>query len=123
MERQENLTGKCPEWCTEEAGHDQDAFTRLHWGTRTAVYPNGIGEPTRVSVTALAGDRRSPEVCFHAVPLRQDRITSLGTTPETARVIASVIEVLSDATPGQHKEFAAGIRSAAAAIENEPEAG
>jgi hypothetical protein len=112
----------CPDWCTGEPGHDQDAFIRLHWGTRTTVYPNGIGEPTRVSVTALAGDRRSPEVCFHAVPQGQDRITSLGTSPETARVIASVIEVLADATPGQHQEFAVGIRSAAAAIEPEAEA-
>lgn len=117
---------ECPKWCEDEPEHDQGHIMRFHWGSRTAVYPNGMGVPDRVRVGAymetFAGKDRPAAVSFGAASGDQEHMSFAHLTAGDARVLASVIEILSGATPEQHEEYAAGARSAAHAIENEPEA-
>jgi len=99
---------------------------QFHWGPVSSVYPQGPGERAGVRVSAYmetsAGNRAPATVLFGANP-DGEKCSFAGVTPRDARVLASVIEILSDATPQQHKEYAAGAREAAAAIEAEAEAG
>jgi hypothetical protein len=118
----------CPKWCKQEPEHNQGDYLRFHWGSHAGVYPNGgITDHVRVDayMETAAGKDRPATVSFGAVFEGQDpAYTDL--PPKGARVIASVIEILSEATPQQQKEYAAGIRAAADAIEaeqSEPEAG
>jgi len=125
VENEKETPVKCPEWCTTEAEHDPDGYMRFHWGPRTSVYPKGIGEPVRVRVSAYmesVKEKADPAVVLFGANPDGEKCSFAGVAPKDARVLASVIEILSGATPEQQREYAAGARAAADAIEIEPEA-
>ncbi len=119
---------KCPDWCREPEGHGNDRPMRFHYGAQVWVYPGthpdeaytGNAVRVRPVMETAWGKDDPPAVTFTA---SAEDASSVDISPKGARVIASVIEILSSATPEQHKEYVAGIRAAAAAIEPEAEAG
>jgi hypothetical protein len=118
---------KCPDWCEKGAEHDPDGFAQFHWGVRTRVNPHGPGDPSTARVDAymetFGGKDSPPAVSFGATVPGQEGMSFADLPAKDARAVASVIQVLADATPEQHAEYVAGIRAAADAIEPEPEAG
>jgi hypothetical protein len=105
----------CPPWCTD---HHPDADIHRtppttiefdkpgHFAYCEAVgYENGYGPP-RVSFYAR----------HHDVGAGVVREVYQGVSPDDARKLADLIEILSRATPAQHRKIAAAIRQAAADI-------
>lgn len=114
----------CPPWCTTDHETRPDAHT--HWGVRTAIEVPGASTlvPDVINTSAVdLGDERlgKPQVCVGMTRFGRQQASPPGLwlKPSDAHLAATLVEMLATATPGQHREFAAGIERAAAEAEME----
>lgn len=110
----------CPSWC--ETGHDEPAGTRglrAGWhGTDAAPVSTPSGYVTASAYQNGFNDD-PPQVWIGALGMPGGWTAG----PPDAERLAVLAEQLADATPDQHREFAAQLRRAAAQVTEVTEAG
>lgn len=104
----------CPRWC---AGNHGDVVP-THIGQQRGILPGDQGN--RICAAAIQqhgpfSPIGEPHVLLHGGE-RLGRSVVVFTRPRDAQRLAVIIEILADATPGQHRELAAAIRAAVADI-------
>lgn len=112
----------CPPWCTtdhEAPVYEDGRGLGVHMSARTVIQPSGL--VARIAVY-LASGHQSPAVNIHAVKYGDPAIDGF-LVPDDPEALAVLVEVLSYATPEQHRQVADAIRATAALqAETEPEA-
>jgi len=117
----------CPSWCV--ADHDNDDIIRTHHSATIRLSPTGADFGRWIATEALTNDSdlwRLGEVVFlnaNSMGLSRGTWPHLFLTPENAKAIAGIVDVLAAATPRQHRDLADGIRDCAALISGEDESG